>query len=178
MNPETYGASQYMRRLETAIRKQKDVVQAARITGDGVLKRDAQSKITDLTARYKQVAEASGLKTRMERTLPLKTKVEPGIITPTEIVTGHSGTPKTAAPFSIIEHRDDSGKATGRTYYGANGYKKKDIHIDDHGNPKMHPFGKHGEHADTYGWSADGLSCSRRRRELTEDERKENADIL
>ncbi len=57
-----------MRRLETAIRKQKDVVQAARITGDGVLKRDAQSKITDLTARYKQVAEASGLKARMERT--------------------------------------------------------------------------------------------------------------
>jgi len=63
-----YEASQLMRQLETKIRQQKDVANAARASGDDVLRRKAQQKITQLTAKYKEVAEKSGLRTRFERT--------------------------------------------------------------------------------------------------------------
>lgn len=46
-----------------------------------------------------------------------------------------------------------------------------------HGNPKKHPYGQHGEHAHDIIW-ADGRITGRPTRELTDDERKENADIL
>lgn len=41
----------------------------------------------------------------------------------------------------------------------------------------MHPYGNHGEHVDVYQWK-DGKLISRKKRELTDMERKENEDIL
>ena len=46
------------------------------------------------------------------------------------------------------------------------------------GNPKHHSFGEHGEHIDLYEWNEDGSVKRIERRELTDDERKENEDIL
>lgn len=63
----TYEAQQYMRRLETQIRRQKDVANAARAVNDDVLRRKAQVKINALTRHYQAVSEASGLKTRNTR---------------------------------------------------------------------------------------------------------------
>lgn len=57
-----------MRQIETKIRQQKDVANAARAAGDDVLRRKAQRKITDLTVKYREVAVKSGLETRFERT--------------------------------------------------------------------------------------------------------------
>ena len=48
---------------------------------------------------------------------------------------------------------------------------------NDHGNRKQHPFGKNGEHAHDIIWK-DGKIAERRIRELTDQEREENADIL
>lgn len=101
---------------------------------------------------------------------------EPGIIKTT--VYGHSATPKQAAPNSIADHVRDDGKVDVRSFYDEDGWKAKDIHLSNHGNPKHHSFGEHGEHIDLYEWNEDGSVKRIERRELTDDERKENEDIL
>lgn len=62
-----YEAGQLMRQLETKVRRQKDVAAVAKASGDDILRRQAQSKITQYTEAYKRVADASGLATRFER---------------------------------------------------------------------------------------------------------------
>lgn len=63
----TYEASQMMRKLETAVRKQKDIANLAKKSGDDVLRREAQAKIRDLKAQYEKVSKASGLKQRTDK---------------------------------------------------------------------------------------------------------------
>lgn len=63
----TYEASQMMRKLETAVRQQKDIANLAKKSGDDVLRREAQAKIRDLKAQYEKVAKASGLKQRTDK---------------------------------------------------------------------------------------------------------------
>ena len=62
-----YEASQLMRQLETSVRRQKDIANLAKLSGDDKLRREAQAKIVNLKAQYKAVSEASGLKQRAER---------------------------------------------------------------------------------------------------------------
>ena len=78
----------------------------------------------------------------------------------------------------IIDHIGENSQTETRTFYGESGYKKKDITNHDHGFPKKHPYGKNGEHAHDYEWDAEGKLKNRTTREITDDERKENSDIL
>lgn len=64
-----------------------------------------------------------------------------------------------------------------RNYYDENGKQSKQICNNNHGNPKRHNFGEHGEHAHDYIYEKNG-QVNRTNRELTEEERKENSDIL
>ena len=64
-----------------------------------------------------------------------------------------------------------------RNYYDSSGRQYKQISNHNHGNAKNHPFGNNGEHAHDYIWGDDGKP-SRPVRELTEQERKENGDVL
>jgi hypothetical protein len=57
-----------------------------------------------------------------------------------------------------------------RSFYGVDGMKAKDIHTDDHGNPKQHPYGKHGEHVHDYEWDDDGRLKNKATREITDEE--------
>lgn len=100
------------------------------------------------------------------------------LIKPHKVIVGHSGTPKTAEPNNVIDHKNSENKVDIRSFYGMNGYKKKDIHTTDHGNPKQHPFGNHGEHAEDYEWDNEGRLKNKTRRELTAIEREENGEIL
>ena len=63
----TYEGTQLQRRLETEIRKQKDI----QILGKGARQKEvvaeAQAKITALTQKYKELSDISGLPTRMQR---------------------------------------------------------------------------------------------------------------
>ena len=52
------------------------------------------------------------------------------------------------------------------------------IHSGDHGSPKQHPYGQHGEHGHDFIRDEDGKIIDRTTRELTDKERKENGDIL
>ncbi len=99
-------------------------------------------------------------------------------IKPDNIVDGHSGTPKKAKPNTVIDHKTSENQVDIRSFYGSDGYKKKDIHTTDHGNPKQHPFGTHGEYAEDYEWDNDGRLKNKTRRELTEIDGEENSDIL
>ena len=62
-----YEASQIMREMETDVRRWKDAANAARIAGDDTLRRECQSRINALGAKYTQIVEASGLPSRRQR---------------------------------------------------------------------------------------------------------------
>lgn len=79
-----YEATQLMRKIELQIRRQKDTAILAKASGDDMLRRECQGNITRLTAKYKSVAEAAGLKPRLEKTnvdgfKPVKEKPGEGI---------------------------------------------------------------------------------------------------
>ena len=93
-------------------------------------------------------------------------------------VTGHTGTPKNDEPNAVIDHIGKKGSMDVRSFYNANGMKSMDIHTTDHGYPKQHPYGQHGEHAHDYEWDTNGRLKNKTTRELTDDERERNGDIL
>lgn len=62
-----YEISQIQRRLETSIRKQKDLQIIGRASGNKEIVENAQRKITELTHKYKQVSDISGLPYKKDR---------------------------------------------------------------------------------------------------------------
>ncbi len=101
-----------------------------------------------------------------------------GIIKADKVISGHAGTPKKSEPNTVVDHVDESGSVDARGFYGGDGLKEKDIHTTDHGNPKRHPYGKHGEHAHDYTWADDGRLKEKTTRNLNDDEKGRNGDIL
>lgn len=79
---------------------------------------------------------------------------------------------------NIITQKTSSNGGIDRNYYDSKGRQIKQITNHNHGNAKKHPFGKNGEHTHDYIYNEDGKLASRPVRELTEQERKENSDIL
>lgn len=61
-----YEGTQLQRLLEREIRKQKDIQILAKASGDKELTLQAQTKITQLSAKYKQLCEASGLPNQLK----------------------------------------------------------------------------------------------------------------
>ena len=62
-----YEWTQEQRRTETAIRRQKDVANLARASGDDVLRREAQSHINTLQEHYARISAGAGLTQQPER---------------------------------------------------------------------------------------------------------------
>lgn len=62
-----YEGTQLQRKLETEIRKQKDIQIMAKASGNKELVQESQQKITQLTHKYKELSNISGLPTKMER---------------------------------------------------------------------------------------------------------------
>lgn len=57
----TYQAQQMMRKVETEVRRWKDTAVVAQIAGDDALRRECQTHINSLAAKYGQISSASGL---------------------------------------------------------------------------------------------------------------------
>lgn len=92
----------------------------------------------------------------------------------------HVRIPTKYKPFAVIETQTFSkdGKIQiDRTLYDKNGIIKIQIHSGNHGKPKQHPYGQHGEHHHYYIWK-DNKQPLRTVDELTDNERKEHKDIL
>lgn len=62
-----YEGTQLQRGLEREIRKQKDIQILARESGNDELVGESRRKITELTNRYRELSNVSGLPTRMDR---------------------------------------------------------------------------------------------------------------
>ena len=89
--------------------------------------------------------------------------------------------PSDYKPNAVIETQTSSkdGKVQiDRTIYDINGKIKVQIHSGDHGKPKQHPYGEHGEHHHYYTWIEGEKHPIRTVDELTDKERKEHNDIL
>lgn len=83
----------------------------------------------------------------------------------------------TADPNSITQVTHKKG-GIDRNYYDKLGKQSKQISNNNHGHPKSHDYGEHGEHAHDYIYDDNGELMDRPIRELTDEERKENSDIL
>ena len=62
-----YGGTQLQRKIETAIRKEKDTQIMAKASGDNDLAEESQNKINQLMNKYVELSKTSGLPTKMER---------------------------------------------------------------------------------------------------------------
>lgn len=62
-----YEITQLQRKLETQIRKQKDIQILAKASGNKELVKESQDNITKLTKKYNELSDVSGLPTKMER---------------------------------------------------------------------------------------------------------------
>lgn len=62
-----YEGEQLQRQLERKIREQKDIQILAKSSGNDELVGEAQQKITQLTRKYKELSDISGLPTKMQR---------------------------------------------------------------------------------------------------------------
>ena len=80
-------------------------------------------------------------------------------------------------PYAVIDTVSQRGTQRDRTFFDANGWQVKQISNGPHGNPKRHDYGEHGEHAHDIIWRENNTQ-RRETRNLTDAERKENADIL
>lgn len=89
----------------------------------------------------------------------------------------HPHLPPTYKSFAVVDTVSQRGRQRDRTYYDSAGLQIRQVSNGPHSNPKQHPYGEKGEHAHDILWE-DGKIVGRPVRELTDDERKENADIL
>lgn len=95
------------------------------------------------------------------------------------VKSGHKGLSKISIPNSKVDKVDNNGKVVKRAIYDSDGWKKAEIHMTNHGNPKHHPYGKNGEHIHYYKWDKEtGKLLSNETREISLKIRKENEDIL
>jgi hypothetical protein len=62
-----YEGTQLQRKLETAIRQQKDIQIIAKASGNKELIAHSQEKIRQLTTKYRQLSDVSGLPTKLDR---------------------------------------------------------------------------------------------------------------
>lgn len=188
----TYEALQAQRRMETRMRKTRQDIRLMQDGGadpqDIVLKK---AKYQGQMQTYKAFSEAMELPEQMERVYqdglrgsftPTKAELKKTMPTTLKNAAGHDiieveKTTLTGKPNSITQLTGKKG-GTDRNYYDENGKQFKQISNNNHGNAKMHPYGKNGEHAHDYKYDVNGKLIGRPTRELTENERKENADIL
>lgn len=81
------------------------------------------------------------------------------------------------APNSITQKENAKG-GIDRNYYDANGRQFKQISNNHHNHQRAKKYGKSGEHAHDYVYDEKGNLIDRPMRELTDQERKDNADFL
>ena len=90
----------------------------------------------------------------------------------------HARVPAQYKPFAVVDIKTGwSATQITRTYYDETGMIVKQVHSGNHGMPKYHSRGIHGEHVHEYRWE-NGERIDETVRELSDSERKENGDIL
>lgn len=187
----TYEALQQQRKMERGMRAQRQKIKLLQEGGaddqEIIL---AKAKYQGQMQTYKDFSEKMKLPEQKARIMQdglkgkfMPTKAEFEKIAPPTLknaagqdIIEVKRTTLTGTPNSITQLTSKRGGIE-RNYYDENGKQYKQISNNNHGNAKMHPYGKNGEHAHDYVYE-DGKLIDRPTRELTENERKENLDIL
>ena len=187
----TYEALQQQRKMERGMRAQRQKIKLLQEGGaddqEIIL---AKAKYQGQMQTYKDFSEKMKLPEQKARIMQdglkgkfMPTKAELEKIAPPTLknaagqdIIEAKRTTLTGTPNSITQLTSKRGGIE-RNYYDENGKQYKQISNNNHGNAKMHPYGKNGEHAHDYVYE-DGKLIDRPTRELTENERKENLDIL
>lgn len=180
-----YEATQYQRRLETLMRKQRQDIKLLKDAGlsddsDEII--NARCKYMATSQKYSDFSSKMGLDEHRNRVTvdglkdighnkyTLKNAVgKPIIEVKKTLLRGE--------PNSITQLVSKKGGIE-RNYYDETGRQYKQVANNNHGKPKAHPFGVHGEHAHDYVYDEEGHLVSRKIREMNKIEREENGDIL
>lgn len=101
---------------------------------------------------------------------------EDGTVVATDIWTKHRSIPSTYRPNAVVETQFP-GRQVDRVFYDGDGKMTMQVHSSDHGFPKRHPFGQHGEHQHSVIWDGDHMTVQNGEN-LEEKVRYENRDIL
>lgn len=187
----TYTALQQQRKMERAMRKSRqdiNLLQKGNADEETVI--NVKAKYQGQMQTYIDFSNKMKLPQQMNRVyndglkgrfLPTKTeqkKIESNIVNAAgKRIIRVNRTSTRGIPNSITQKEGKKG-GIDRNYYDADGRQTKQISNNNHGNPKQHPYGEHGEHAHDYIYGEDGKLKERPMRELTAQERKENNDIL
>lgn len=198
-----YEATQTQRKLERSMRTTKrKILLDEEIKDDEHLLYD-QIRLRRIDEEYKRFSKATGLPTQRERaqvagfgrSQATKSNAiakkflekydkyrynKDGTIIVTDDWTdrGHFTMPKKYRMNAIVDSISQNGKQRDRTYFDREGRIIKQVHGGNHGRPKLHPYGKNGEHTHEFVYGEDGEIKERLVREINEIERKECADIL
>ncbi|MFV0344219.1 MAG: phage minor capsid protein [Anaerocolumna sp.] len=185
----TYEATQRQRQLETLMRKLRQDIQLGKnaglpeddITLDRVKYHAAMQEYVDFSKKMglpqqRERIYSDGLG-RMSNSNIKSKKITSGL----KNAAGNSiirvdNISLTGEPNSITQKVSAKGGIE-RNYYNESGKQYKQISNNNHGNTKKHPYGKNGEHAHDYSYDKDG-NVKRSTRDLTNQEREENTDIL
>lgn len=101
---------------------------------------------------------------------------EDGTVVVTDTWEKHRSIPMRYRPNAVVETRFS--EQIDRIFYDEHGRMSVQIHSGDHGQPKYHALGKHGEHAHDFLYDSSGAMKDRVERKLSDREREENGDIL
>lgn len=179
----TYDALQEQRKMERSMRKTRQdikLLQEGKAGDEMVMLKKA--KYQGQMQKYKSFSDKMKLPEQMKRVYQDGLgRIGGGRNTlknaKGDIIIEVNKTTLKGTPNSITQKANKKG-GIDRNYYDENGRQKKQITNNDHGKPKMHPYGKSGEHAHDYLYDENGNLVKRTIRELSEGERKENSDIL
>lgn len=200
-NNKLYKQTQIQRALERDVRKQKRECMLFKELGDEDSFKEAAAVLKVKEAKLrKYVNDHKDLHRRRDReqVVGFDKKVSAKAVAANKYVEKYSGfrynkkgniivtddrtrnknqtIPKQYRPFAVMDTKTKKG-VVNRTIYDADGKMMKQINTSDHGNPKVHSWGKNGEHIHDIIWE-DGKIVARPARELTDRERKEHSDIL
>lgn len=186
-----YEASQKQRAMERRIISTKRELIGYNAAGDTEAFQAAAIKLRRQKEAYKDFSRVTGIRTEFARTQQdgydrhlagktswavrkasapqLTNAAGRGILTAKKTL-------QKGIPNSIVQTTAKKGGIS-RDYYDGQGRWVKQVSNHNHGNPKRHPYGKNGEHAHDIIWE-DGKIIRRTSRDLTDQERKENSDIL
>lgn len=198
-----YEATQLQRKIERTMRTQKRRILVDEAAGDKDKLLTDQIKLRRLSEEYKRFSKAAGLRTQIERAevagfgpgqarraakaaqaeLDKYKEIrynKDGTIQVTDDWTQkeHPHLNLTYKPNAVVDTVSSGGKQRDRTIYDSDGRMLKQIHGGNHGHPKRHPYGYHGEHAHDYVWNPGSKNPDRTDREASEAERIQHSDIL
>lgn len=181
-----YEALQQQRSIERSLRRWKRENVAMKAAGLDTT--ESAAKIAKWQGVQKDFLNQTGLKRQADResiagwgrsqAASAKADVRKGTLTNAagQRIIKAKKTTQTGTPDTITQVVSAKGGIS-RNYYDHRGRWVQQVTNNNHGNPKQHPYGKKGEHAHDIVWK-DGEIVGRPVRELTDQERKENADIL